>query len=144
MEFLQLPVGVIQICCTEPGPSISATVNVVPALITTLGLSFHPCPRSRAAPSPVPFVAMPPFPFAPLKFSGLIDLLLASDIRKILLIFVSIPLNLPCAIETAEYTRQNKRQPLIFIFININLAVININIWNKKKPGQQPGLLQNA
>src|ERR1700754_670158 len=117
MEFLQLPVGVIQICCTEPGPSISATVNVVPALITTLGLIFHPCPSSRAAPSPVPFLAIPPFPFAPLKFSGLIDLVLASEIRKILPIFVSIPLNLPCAIEAAEYTRQNSKQAVIFLFI---------------------------
>jgi hypothetical protein len=48
-------------------------------LITTEGLSFQVCPSSLAAEAPVPVVAIPPIPFAPVKFSGLMLLLLASD-----------------------------------------------------------------
>src|SRR6185437_15693562 len=81
MEYLQLPVGVIQMCCIEPGPSISAIVKTVCALMTTLGLIFHPFPRSRAACEPVPAVACAPPPFAPLKFSGLIERVRAFDSR---------------------------------------------------------------
>jgi hypothetical protein len=38
----------------EPDPSISAMVKVVLDFILTLGLTFHPCPRSREALDPVP------------------------------------------------------------------------------------------
>src|SRR6478736_1277020 len=92
MEFLQTPVGVIQICCMDPGPFISAMVNVLCALICTDGLSFHPFPNSRAADSPVPFSAILPFPFSPLKFSGLMHRLFASERRYIFDRLASIPL----------------------------------------------------
>src|SRR5215470_11424148 len=96
MELRQTPVGVIQICCMDPGPVISAMVKLVWAFISTDGLTFHPFPKSLAADSPVPFSAMPPFPFSPLKFSGLIERLFASDNRKIMERFDSIPLNFSC------------------------------------------------
>jgi hypothetical protein len=37
------------------------------------GDTFQPWPRPRAQLAPVPSVAMPPFPFSPVKFSGEID-----------------------------------------------------------------------
>src|SRR5512133_1212564 len=87
IENLQLPVGVIQICWIAPGPSISAIVNVSPGLILTYGFTFQPCPRSRAALYAFAVFglslsagsAIPPLPFSPLKFSGLIERVLASD-----------------------------------------------------------------
>ena len=81
-RVLSIGAGVIQICWIAPGPSISATVNVLLALIRTDGETFQVRPRSRAAPWPVPSVAMPPFPFSPLKFSGLIDRDCASESRE--------------------------------------------------------------
>jgi hypothetical protein len=39
----------------------------------TDGETFQPWPSSRAAFLPVPSVAMPPLPFSPVKFSGLIE-----------------------------------------------------------------------
>src|SRR5262249_25158811 len=92
IEYRQLPVGVIQICCMDPDPEISAMVNVCPALITTDGLTFQLTPRSRAGPAPVPVVAFPPAPLAPLKFSGLMLRLLAGDRRKRLERLDSTPL----------------------------------------------------
>src|SRR5690625_866524 len=56
-----------------PGESISARVKVSPAFTSTLGETFHPCPRSRAASAPVPSVARPPPPGEPSKFAGLMD-----------------------------------------------------------------------
>jgi hypothetical protein len=50
--------------------------------MTTEGETFQPCPNSRAGPLPVPSVAMPAFPFSPLKFSGLMDRDFASDSRE--------------------------------------------------------------
>ena len=50
-------------------------------LITTEGLIFQPCPSSLAGPEPVPEVAFPAPPFSPVKFSGLIDLVRASETR---------------------------------------------------------------
>ena len=47
----------------------------------TDGEIFHPTPRSRAALAPVPWVARPPPPFVPSKFSGLIDLVVTSRSR---------------------------------------------------------------
>src|SRR5690348_9135527 len=66
-------------CWIAPGPAISAIVKVCPALITTEGDTFQPLPRSRAALAPVPSVACPPAPLAPVKFSGLIDRVFAFD-----------------------------------------------------------------
>ena len=93
MECRQFPVGVIQMCCMEPGPLISATVNVVFDLMRTLGLTFQPCPKSREALEPVPSVAMPPLPFSPVKFSGEMDLLFASESLKRFDMLDSMPLN---------------------------------------------------
>ncbi len=73
IERRQLPVGVIQICWMKPGPLISPSVKVVLALMRTEGETFQPCPRSRAAPWPVPSVAIPALPFSPVKFSGLME-----------------------------------------------------------------------
>src|ERR1044071_2966880 len=81
MERRQLPVGVIQICWMQPGPLISPITNVFFDLITTDGDNFQPRPRSRAAPLPVPSVAIPALPFSPVKFSGLIERDLAFDTR---------------------------------------------------------------
>jgi hypothetical protein len=47
-----------------------------------LGLTFHPCPKSLEALVPVPVVAIPPLPFSPEKFSGLIERLFASPQLK--------------------------------------------------------------
>src|SRR5471030_2164333 len=80
-----------------PGPSISAIVYVVCFFMTTLGLIFHVWPKSRAGPAPVPVVAIPPLPFSPLKFSGLIDRVWASDKRYKLPRLTPSPLNFSCA-----------------------------------------------
>src|SRR5436190_21970292 len=116
MEKRQLPVGVIQICWIQPPLFISANVKVVFDLITTLGLTFHFWPRSLDGPAPVPVVAMPPFPFSPLKFSGLMDLVLASDRRKILLRLLSIPLNLPgCWAVNCRYKTRQQKSIVLFM-----------------------------
>jgi hypothetical protein len=93
IEHRQFPVGVIQMCWITPDPLISASVKVAPALIRMLGLTFQPWPRLRAAFLPVPSVAMPPLPLSPVKFSGLIDLVSASESRNRLCSPVSMPLN---------------------------------------------------
>src|SRR6185503_7702309 len=67
-------------------------VKVVCDFIVTQGLTFHPCPRSLEAPCPIPVVAFPPPPLAPLKFSGLMDLVFASESRKMLFMPASMPL----------------------------------------------------
>src|SRR5437763_2421618 len=117
IEFRQIPVGVIQICCMDPGPSISAMTNVVCGLICTEGLSFQPLPNSRAAVSPVPFSAIPPLPFPPLKFSGLIDLLLASERRYIFERFASMPLYFSWEKVFIEIIRHNSRQASHLFFM---------------------------
>ena len=58
---------------------MSAISNVSPGSMRTEGETFHPCPRSRAQPAPVPSVAMPPWPLAPVKFSGLIERVCAGE-----------------------------------------------------------------
>src|SRR6185295_4295268 len=85
---------------------MSAMMWVVLDFITTLGLTFHPCPKSLDAFSPVPVVAFPPSPLAPLKFSGLIERGFASDNLYILLMFEPSPLNLSCAVTAT--VRRNK------------------------------------
>jgi len=49
----------------------------------------------------LPVVAIPALPFSPLKFSGLMDRDFASDKRKILLMFASMPLYF-CALENKK------------------------------------------
>src|SRR5580692_8552452 len=56
-----------------PGPVISASVTVLLALILIDGETFQPWPNSREAPLPVPLVAMPAWPFSPVKLSGLME-----------------------------------------------------------------------
>src|SRR5271169_5702910 len=74
--------GVSQICWIAPGPVISARVKVDLAGTLTKGETFQPCPRSRAAPRAAPLVDMPALPFSPVKFSGLIERLLAGERRE--------------------------------------------------------------
>src|SRR5258708_10895112 len=77
----QVPVGVIHICWMAPGPPMSARTRVSPAAIVIDGDILHPRPSSRAGAAPVPSVAAPPRPFSPVKFSGLIERVLAFDKR---------------------------------------------------------------
>src|SRR3990170_3320776 len=60
---------------------MSARVKVWPGSMRTDGETFQPRPRSRAAFAPVPSVAIPPRPFSPVKFSGLIERVSALDRR---------------------------------------------------------------
>ena len=64
---------VIQICWIAPSPAISASVKVPPGSMTTYGDIFQPGPRSRAWRAAGPSTAIPPLPFSPVKFSGLIE-----------------------------------------------------------------------
>src|SRR5215211_2457332 len=74
-----------------PWPVISARVNVLPGSIIMKGLIFQPCPRSRAASEALPCVAMPPLPFSPVRFSGLIEKVFARDTLYKLLRLLSRP-----------------------------------------------------
>src|SRR6476469_2843025 len=76
-----------------------------PPLMSMYGFTFHPLPRSCAGYHefavlrlPVSSLgsALPPFPLAPVKFSGLIDLVFASDNLERLPMFMSSPLNWVC------------------------------------------------
>ena len=87
--------GVIQICWIAPEPSISARVKVDLALTETEGETFQPRPSSRAAPSPVPLVAMPALPFSPVKFSALMERDWALESRERLPRVMSRPLKCP-------------------------------------------------
>src|SRR5438876_12144703 len=62
----------------------------------TEGETFHFCPSSRAAFLPVPSVAIPPLPFSPVRFSGLIERVFAFESRKRLPRFRCRPLKLSC------------------------------------------------
>src|SRR5690242_183812 len=68
-------------CWMAPEILMSASVNVWPGAITTDGETFQPTPSSRPSLSPVPFVAMPPLPFSPVKFSGEIERVRAFESR---------------------------------------------------------------
>src|SRR5258708_21076811 len=48
------------------------------------GETFQPCPRWGAGLARVPSVAMPALPFSPVKFSALIERVLACDSREML------------------------------------------------------------
>src|SRR5580658_9712843 len=83
MVWRQRPrASVIQICWIAPEPSMSASVKVSPGWMITNGETFQPCPRSRAALAAGPSVDMPPLPFSPVKFSGLIERVFARDRRE--------------------------------------------------------------
>jgi len=62
------------------GPGMSASTEVPPAGTWMLGEIFQPRPRPAAA-APVPSVARPPPPGAPVGFSALTDLLRACERR---------------------------------------------------------------
>src|ERR1041385_3059427 len=85
--------GVSQICWIAPGPVISARVKVDLAGTRTYGETFQPWPRSRAALLAGPSVDMPALPFSPVKFSGLMERVLAFESRGRLPRFRSSPLN---------------------------------------------------
>src|SRR5437763_11174335 len=72
---------VIQMCWMAPGPSISASTAVLWPATLMEGETFQPWPSSRAAPAPVPSVALPPCPLAPVGFSALIERVWAVDSR---------------------------------------------------------------
>src|SRR5579863_1860307 len=105
----------------DPGPFISAIVKVVWALICTEGLSFHPLPNSLAAVSPVPLSAIPPFPFSPVKFSGLMERLFASERRYIFDRFASIPLYFSWENIFSEMIRNNRQVSHLFFMFDILL-----------------------
>ena len=77
----QLPVGVSQMCWIAPEPSMSASTNVSCGAIDDRRRDLPSRPSSRPGPAPVPSVAIPPRPFSPVKFSGLIERVSASARR---------------------------------------------------------------
>src|SRR5213076_2536722 len=72
---------VSQMCWRAPGPWMSARVALLCGAITMEGEIFQPCPRSRAASVPVRSVAIPPRPFSPVKFSALMERVVALERR---------------------------------------------------------------
>src|ERR671936_2290140 len=72
---------VIQMCWMAPGPSISASTAVLWPATLMEGETFQPRPNSRAATAPVPSMALPPFPLAPVGFSALSERVWAVDSR---------------------------------------------------------------
>ena len=83
MEYRQLPVGVIQICCIAPGPVISAMVYVSLDLMSQMDLLSIPVLILLQHSVHCHFqVAIPPLPGSPVGFSGLIDLVFALLKRK--------------------------------------------------------------
>src|ERR1700692_1424965 len=75
-----------QICWSAPGPSISHIRRFSPGAIWIEGETFQPrpvpsFPSPRAWIAPVPLSAIPPLPFSPVKFSALIERVLADDNR---------------------------------------------------------------
>ena len=61
---------------------MSASVKVSPGAISIEGETFQPTPRSRAQTAPVPSLARPPAPGAPVKFSGEIERETRSNVAK--------------------------------------------------------------
>src|SRR5690242_9213300 len=95
-----------------PGPFISAIIIVLPPSIHVYGFTFHPTPNSLACSPLTPSfrAAFPPLPGSPVKFSGLIDLVLALDNLNRLPMFISRPLKRVvsfCA--NADKEQQNKK-----------------------------------
>src|SRR3954464_7031607 len=79
---------------------MSARVKVVPGSMRTNGDSFQPRPRSRAQAAAGPSVDIPPLPFAPVKFSGLIERDFAFDRRERLPRDMPRPLNMGGSVES--------------------------------------------
>ena len=73
--------GVIHICWIAPCPSMSPSSRVSPGATRFEGEIFQPRPSPRAWIAPVPSSAMPPLPFSPVGFSGLIERDFAEDSR---------------------------------------------------------------
>ncbi len=71
---------------------MSAIVKVLLPARCTLGEIFHPWPSSRAATAPVPSVAIPACPLAPVKFSALMERVTALESLERLPRFMSRPL----------------------------------------------------
>src|ERR1700748_1744810 len=107
-----------------PGPVISAMVNVVFDFMTTLGLTFQPWPSSLAASLPVTVIAIPPLPFSPVKFSGLMERLFASDTWYQLLTLLFKPVFFWATATVAAHTivAVNK----FFIYRIVLISVINV------------------
>jgi hypothetical protein len=76
-----------------PGPSICPNVKEPLAGTSTDGETFHPLPRTLAGPAPVPSVAVPAFPFSPVKFSALMERVFAFESRDKLPNPIPRPLN---------------------------------------------------
>jgi len=77
---------------------MSASTNMAPGAIDTDGEIFQPRPSSRPGPAPVPSVAMPPRPFSPVKFSGLIERVSASARRHTLASPTPRPFHAPLSV----------------------------------------------
>src|SRR5690554_4556575 len=121
-----------------PGPSISAMVKVSPGLIVTNGFTFQPCPRSRAGFVALAVlrgalgsgIAIPPFPFSPVKFSGLIERVSALDSRYRLPIFISRPLKSRFWEKTVVVNAiQKRKKKVVFKRIINKLKFIDILIF---------------
>src|ERR1700685_4114747 len=118
MKFrvLSIGAGVIQICWMAPGPVMSARVKVDRAATLTIGETFHPWPRSRAAFLAAPSTDIPPLPFSPVRFSGLIERDWASERRKRLPRLEFSPSNFSSAAdaerqsETGEASKTRRRR----------------------------------
>src|SRR5579859_520157 len=108
----------------DPGPVISAIVNVDFAGTRTNGDTFQPCPRSRAAPRAGPSVDVPALPFSPVKFSGPIDRVFALEMRLKLPRFKSKPLKGESAAKSVELRprvvdiRSNKRRVFFIVWFS--------------------------
>ena len=112
-----------------PSAFMSASVNVLCAFIGTDGEIFQPCPRSLAAHEALftlrvagsPGTAIPPFPFSPVKFSGLIERVSASDRVARFPRFMPSPLKSYCCaravIEDNPPTSAAVRMCFSFMFI---------------------------
>jgi len=103
-----------------PGPSISASVKVSLASICTDGEIFHPWPSSRAACAPVPSVAMPPLPFSPVKFSGLIERVLAFDSRE------SVPIPRPRPLDGGFWASTGPNRSAVMPSASSSLCVLRV------------------
>src|SRR5580658_7674783 len=108
LRVLSIGAGVIQICWMAPGPAMSARVKVERAATLTIGETFHPWPRSRAAFLAAPSTDIPAFPFSPVKFSGPIERVWASERRKRLPRLEFSPSNFPSSAEDERQTEKGE------------------------------------
>jgi hypothetical protein len=92
----------------------------------TNGFTFQPCPSSRATSPAVPSskVAIPPLPFSPVKFSGLIDRVSASERRNRLPIPIFNPLYDPELWEYEELEIKNARTKITFFIVYLQFGFI--------------------